>query len=97
MLAFLRLLYFLFVKLAYILKKGLRVSETAKSIKEIPLEGTKKGVISVKKIEEPYGVGSGTVASIGISLSGNVEDPEWKVHLPLSNLDDVIAALQALK
>ena len=67
------------------------------SIKEIPLEGTQNGVISVKKIEEPYGEGSGTVASIGISLSGNAEDPEWKVHLPLNNLDDVIAALQALK
>lgn len=65
--------------------------------KSIALDGTKKGVISVKRIEEPYGKDSGTVASIGISLSGDTENPEWKVHLPLANLDDVIAALQSLK
>ena len=65
--------------------------------KTTQLDGTKKGLISVTKIEEPYGKDSGTVASIGISLSGDVENPDWKVHLPLSNLDDVIAALQDLK
>lgn len=65
--------------------------------KTIALDGTKTGVISVTKIEEPYGKGSGTVASIGISLSGDAENPEWKVHLPLANLDDVISALESLK
>jgi len=63
----------------------------------IPLEGTKKGVISVTKIDEPYGPKSGTVASIGISLSGDTQAPDWKVHLPMGNLDAVIEALQALK
>ena len=63
----------------------------------IPLSGTKKGVISVTKVDEPYGKGSATVASIGISLVGNAEEPEWKVHLPMDNLDAVIEALQALK
>ncbi|MBC8238608.1 MAG: hypothetical protein H8E76_10315 [Helicobacteraceae bacterium] len=63
----------------------------------IPLSGTKKGVISVTKVEEPYGKGSATVASVGISLVGNAEEPEWKVHLPMDNLDAVIEALQALK
>jgi hypothetical protein len=66
-------------------------------ITKIPLDGTKNGVISVTKIDEPYGAGSGTVASVGISLSGDAENPEWKVHIPLGNLDDVIAALQTLK
>ena len=65
--------------------------------KTIALSGTKKGVISVAKIEEPYGQGSATVASIGISLAGDSENPEWKVHLPMDNLDEVIAALNALK
>ena len=65
--------------------------------KTIALDGTKKGVISVTKIEEPYGKDSGTVVSIGISLSGDGENPEWKVHLPMGNLDAVIEALQALK
>lgn len=63
----------------------------------IPLNGTKSGVISVKKVEEPYGPKSGTVASVGISLSGDFENPEWKVHLPMENLDEVIKALEALK
>jgi len=65
--------------------------------KMIPLSGTKNGVISVTKIDEPYGPKSATVASIGISLVGDGENPEWKVHLPMDNLDEVIEALQALK
>ena len=63
----------------------------------IALSGTKKGVISVTKIEKPYGEDSASVASIGISLAGDSENPEWKVHLPMDNLDEVIKALQALK
>ena len=65
--------------------------------KTIALSGTKNGVISIAKIDEPYGEGSGTVASIGISLNGDANNPEWKVHIPLNNLDEVIAALQELK
>ncbi|MBT5935015.1 hypothetical protein [Sulfurimonas sp.] len=63
----------------------------------IALSGTKKGVISVTKIDEPYGAGSASVASIGISLSGDSENPEWKVHLPMDNLDAVISALEAFR
>ncbi len=65
--------------------------------KKIALSGTEKGIISVAKIVEPYGKDSITVASIGISLSGNVDSPEWKVHIPLDNLDEVIKELEALK
>jgi len=63
----------------------------------IPLNSTKKGVISVTKIERPYGEDSTPVASIGISLTGNAENPEWKVHIPMDNLDEVIKTLQTLK
>lgn len=65
--------------------------------KTIPLHGTKNGVISITKIDEPYGKDSNTVASIGISLSGEADNPEWKVHIPLENLDEVIKALSELK
>lgn len=65
--------------------------------KTIPLANTKNGVISVSKITEPYGTGSATVASIGISLNGDASNPEWKVHIPLENLENVIAALQDIK
>lgn len=64
---------------------------------KIALNGTKKGLISVTKIDEPYGAGSATVASIGISLSGDETTPDWKVHIPLENLQEVIEALEALK
>ncbi|MCX6051496.1 MAG: hypothetical protein NTZ60_03190 [Campylobacterales bacterium] len=65
--------------------------------KTIELSGTKKGVISIMKIEKPYGEKSGTVASIGISLAGNADEPEWKVHIPMGNLEEVIEALKALQ
>jgi hypothetical protein len=65
--------------------------------KTIALSGTKKGIISITKLEEPYGKDSHTVVSVGISLTGNAEELGWKVHLPLENLDEVIEALQALK
>jgi len=65
-------------------------------MKTIPLHTTKKGVISITKIEKPYGEDSTPVASIGISLTGNSESPEWKVHIPMENLNDVIQALQDL-
>jgi len=65
--------------------------------KVIALNGTKNGVISITKLENPYGEDSGTVASIGISLSGEADKPEWKVHIPLENLDEVIKTLQELK
>ena len=65
--------------------------------KTIALSGTKNGVISVAKIDEPYGAGSGTVASVGVSLAGNANEPEWKVHIPMDNLEEVIQALNSLK
>ena len=65
--------------------------------KVISLSGTKNGIISVVKVEKPYGEDSDTVASIGISLNGDVNEPDWKVHIPLDNLNDVIEALNNLK
>lgn len=73
------------------------MSSGATIIKEIPLDGTKKGVISVSKIDEPYGEGSDSVASIGISLSGDSKSPEWKVHIPLGNIDAVVEALKSIQ
>ncbi|RXJ77317.1 hypothetical protein CRV03_06415 [Arcobacter sp. F155] len=58
----------------------------------LPLNGTKKGIISVSNVSEPYGKGTPDVVSIGISLNG--KDIEWKSHIPYANLDDVIAILQ---
>jgi diaminopimelate epimerase len=68
-----------------------------KLIKECALSGTKNGKITIAVIEEPYGAGSGSVASIAISLSAKSTEPDWKVHLPKENIDDVITALTEAK
>jgi hypothetical protein len=61
------------------------------------LAGTKEGTISVSNIIEPYGKDSDPVVSIGISLKGNIDDPDWKAHIPHQNLDELIEALQLAK
>lgn len=61
-------------------------------LKKLPLAGTKKGIISISNVTEPYGKGTADIVSIGISLNG--KDIEWKSHIPYENLDDVIAVLQ---
>ncbi len=66
-------------------------------LKSFNLAGTKEGTISVSSIEEPYGKGSNPVVSIGISLKGDIDEPDWKAHIPYENLDDLIAALQEAK
>lgn len=67
------------------------VTELAK----IPLSGTKKGIISISNVTEPYGKGSEDIVSIGIALNG--KDIEWKSHIPYPNIDEVIAVLQEAK
>jgi hypothetical protein len=62
---------------------------------KIPLAGTKKGVISISNVTEPYGTGTPDVVSIGIALNG--EDVEWKAHIPYDNIDEVVKALQEAK
>jgi hypothetical protein len=63
-------------------------------IKEIPLASTKDGAITIATLSEPYGKGTAPVVSVGIWLSKTSEEPDWKVHIPVENLDEVIEALQ---
>ncbi|MBN2896421.1 MAG: hypothetical protein JXK05_11095 [Campylobacterales bacterium] len=72
------------------------MSGILKNQSTLTLEGSKNGIISIAQIEEPYGPNSATVASIGISLSGDAENPEWKVHIPMKNLPAVVSALQSM-
>ena len=66
-------------------------------IKEVPLASKEGGVISISHVTCPYGEGSESVVSIGVSLRGNAGSPDWKAHIPYENIDDVIAALQEAK
>ncbi|SFV66617.1 hypothetical protein MNB_SV-14-1551 [hydrothermal vent metagenome] len=65
-------------------------------IDEMTLAGT-KGRITITTIAQPYGPKSESVASLGISLKANADEPEWKVHIPKSNIEQVIEALQKAK
>ena len=69
------------------------MSGTTTAIDEMVLSGT-KGRITVTTIAQPYGPKSESVASIGISLKADAEEPEWKVHIPKANIEQVIKALQ---
>lgn len=67
------------------------MATTTTKISEITLHGTKKGLIIVSDITEPYGKGTNDVVSIGITLNG--KDVEWKSHIPYENLDELIEKL----
>jgi len=63
------------------------------TIDEMVLSGS-KGKITVMTITEPYGPKSESVASIGISLKADATEPEWKVHIPKANIEQLIKALE---
>ncbi|MEA3456672.1 MAG: hypothetical protein U9R26_09200 [Campylobacterota bacterium] len=73
------------------------MSEKTTTIEEMRLSGTKEGKISVAVVEQPYGPKSESIVSIGISLQADAAEQDWKVHLPKSNIDAVIAALEKAK
>ena len=73
------------------------MSGTVTKIDEMNLSGTQDGKITITTVAEPYGPGTESVASIGISLQAGAEEPDWKVHIPKANIDAVIAALQEAK
>ncbi|MEA2046810.1 MAG: hypothetical protein U9O64_00025 [Campylobacterota bacterium] len=73
------------------------MSGTVTKIDEMTLSGTKDGKITITTVSQPYGPKSESVASIGISLQAGAEEPDWKVHIPKANIDDVITALQEAK
>ena len=62
--------------------------------KVIPLANTQNGIITVTKLEKPYGDESKPVVSIGISLNGDSENPDWKAHIPLENVEDLCKVVQ---
>jgi hypothetical protein len=73
------------------------MSGAVTKIDEMGLHGTKEGKITVQVVSEPYGPKSDAVASVGISLQAGATEPDWKVHIPKSNIDGVIEALKRAK
>jgi len=68
-----------------------------KEIKSIHFSGTERGKLEIAVIYEPYGEGSDPVASIGVFLDSRNTEPDWKVHIPGQNIDDVMEALEEAK
>ena len=54
----------------------------------------KNAFIIVQTLEEPYGPGSEPVISVGCTLKGAIEEPTWKVHVPLTLAAQVVDAIQ---
>lgn len=65
----------------------------ATNIKSIRLSTHPEGNISVAHLEHPYGEFSDPVVSIGVSLQPD-PTPQWQVHIPYRDLDDVIKLLE---
>lgn len=61
----------------------------------IDLASMPGGKIMLSHMEHPYGPNSKPVVSIGISLEG--DEPDWKVHIPYENIDELIEALKSVK
>ena len=70
---------------------------TTTLVSETGLSGTKNGKILVATVSQPYGEKSESIASVAISLQGNTDSPDWKVHIPKANIDEVIEALTKAK
>ena len=70
------------------------MSKSITEIAKIALSGTDNGIIEIAVLSEPYGEDSESVASIGIFLNAESEEPDWKVHIPKGDIVKVTEALQ---
>ena len=68
-----------------------------KLLTAIQYRDREKAFITIAEITEPYGEGSETVVSVGSTLKGDIDNPSWKVHVPVYMIDQIIAALNDVK
>jgi|15BtaG_2_1085339.scaffolds.fasta_scaffold123825_2 predicted nucleotidyltransferase len=68
-----------------------------KLLTAIQYKDREKAFITIAEITEPYGEGSETVVSVGSTLKGDIDNPSWKVHVPVYMIDQMIAALNDVK
>ncbi len=62
-------------------------------IDDIELASAEKGKISISVVDEPYGADTDSVISIGVFLNKEKTEPDWKVHIPAENVEEVLAAI----
>jgi hypothetical protein len=68
-----------------------------KLLTAIQYRDREKAFITIAEITDPYGEGSETVVSVGSTLKGDIDNPSWKVHVPVYMVDQIIAALNDIK
>ena len=69
------------------------MSGRVRHIDDIELASTEEGKISISVVDEPYGPNSDSVISVGVFLSKDKTEPDWKVHIPAENVEEVLAAI----
>ena len=60
----------------------------------VPYKDRERASITVTNLEEPYGPGSSPVVSVGCTLKDDVDNPTWKIHVPVNILGGVIDAMK---
>jgi hypothetical protein len=68
-----------------------------KLLTAIQYRDREKAFITIAEITDPYVEGSETVVSVGSTLKGDIDNPSWKVHVPVYMIDRIIAALNDVK
>lgn len=66
--------------------------KAVKILKTIPLKDSENGAMSFAVIENPYGEGTKPVLSVGVMLDN--EKPNWKIHIPFSQIKKVQKVLK---
>ena len=59
----------------------------------IPYRDRPGAYILVAEIEDPYGPGTDTIVSIGCTLKNRVDNPLWKVHIPMELVPELVSVL----
>lgn len=63
----------------------------------LPYKNRDDAFIIIKLIREPYGPESASVISIGSTLKGDIENPTWKVHIPINLLSETRAVIESFE
>ena len=64
-------------------------------LRVFPYPNRDRAAITVCRVTEPYGPGSGEVVSVGCTLKGKPEEPSWVVHVPVELASEVGDAIKS--
>lgn len=62
-------------------------------LRVFPYPDRERAAITVCRVQDPYGPGTGAVVSVGCTLKGQPESPTWVVHIPIELAIEVSHAI----